>query len=111
MEHKLSEGIYRILRRGDDEAVIELCDATHPVFKAHFEGNPLLPGFMQLDIAAELFGLEIEAIDAAKFLKMITPTMQLRFERTQMPKNSRIRLFNAQGEVCSDFRVKAYALA
>jgi 3-hydroxyacyl-[acyl-carrier-protein] dehydratase len=104
--NSLTEGLYRVISRSDEKVCIELADASHPVFKAHFEGNPILPGFLQLDIIAEILGKEIAEIGSAKFTKMVLPKMRIIYEIGEAKKGYRIVIRNDAGDMFSDFRVR-----
>ncbi len=58
---------------------IVLTDENHPVFKAHFPNNPILPGFVLLDLSAMVLNVEILSIKKAKFLSPIKPNSILDF--------------------------------
>ena len=73
----LSESLYTILANNKDSFLIVLSDETHPVFKAHFESNPILPGFLQIDMISEMFGLEITEIKKAKYFEIVRPLEKL----------------------------------
>lgn len=105
MANILTDGLYRVLSHSDGRVEIELADASHPVFKAHFEGNPILPGFLQLDIIAEILGREITGISSAKFTKMILPKMRIIYEVGAAKKGYRIVIKDDDGEMFSDFRI------
>lgn len=78
--------LYEIIKKTETLVEIKLCDEKHKIFKAHFPDNPILPGFLQLDIAQELFNLKFIKIKKAKFLKLIKPTDIVYFEH-QKDKN------------------------
>ena len=52
---------------------VSFADETHSIFKAHFPSNSLLPGFLHLDIVADILSKEIVSIQKAKFLNPILP--------------------------------------
>jgi len=106
MESALMEGLYRVVSRQRGHVVVELSDASHPLFKAHFENNPLLPGFIQLDIIAEIEHKTIDAIQSAKFMKTILPGNRLVYELEETKKGWRIRVGDEAGSLFSDLRVQ-----
>ncbi len=85
----LSDDIYTLVSRDGNIIVIELADATHPVFKAHFPSNPLLPGYMQIDILATLLQVDVCEVVSAKFMKIVRPKERLTF--TVSYKNTQLR--------------------
>jgi len=76
-------GLYKVISKNDTEAVIELSDKKHSIFKAHFPLHPVLPGFTHFEIVAEVFGIEIESIKKAKFMSLITPKQILKYEKNK----------------------------
>jgi len=77
----LIDNLYTIEFQDENKAIVKLSDENHPIFKAHFPTNPIMPGFMNFDIAADVFDLEITTIKKAKFLKTVKPNTVLVYER------------------------------
>lgn len=66
--------LFKIIKCDENQLFqIKLSDENHPIFKAHFPKNPILPGFLQIDISQYLFKLDIKKIKKAKFLQIIKP--------------------------------------
>lgn len=72
-----TENLYTITQSSQQEKQIRLCDESHSIFQAHFPGNPILAGFLQVDIAQELFNIQIRKIKKIKFLQLIKPSVTL----------------------------------
>lgn len=70
---KLVDNLYKILSKDTFNCSIKLSAKNHPVFKAHFPGNEILPGFLQIDIIAQIFNHKITTINKAKFISLILP--------------------------------------
>jgi len=102
----LSNGLYKVLTKSEREVVITLSDASHKIFKAHFEGMPLLPGFLQIDIIAEVLEKEVDAITSAKFVQKILPNEKLTYVIAPTKSGVRVKLSNASEELCGDFKLK-----
>jgi 3-hydroxyacyl-[acyl-carrier-protein] dehydratase len=55
-------------------------DETHPIFKGHFPGQPVLPGVCMLEILKEVIeeayasSFQLETASSVKFLTMFVPT-------------------------------------
>lgn len=77
----LIDNLYTIEFQDENRAIVKLSDENHPIFKAHFPTNPILPGFINFDIVADVFDLEITTIKKAKFLKTVKPNATLIYER------------------------------
>ena len=52
---------------------VKLAEKEHPIFKAHFPENPILAGFLQIDIILNILDQQIKAIKYAKFIDPIYP--------------------------------------
>ena len=102
----LSEGLYSVLSQDEDRVVIRLSDTSHKIFKAHFEGMPLLPGFLQIDIIAEILSKEIDAITSAKFVQKVLPEEVLTYTVAPTKSGVRVKLTNSSNELCGDFKLK-----
>jgi len=105
MTNVLTEGLYKIITQSDDTVELQLSDASHPVFKAHFKNNPLLPGFLQLDLIAEVLDKEIERIVNTKFMKPILPDMRIVFVMSETKRGQRIKILDQESNIVSDIRV------
>ncbi len=102
----LSQGLYTVITQSDERIELKLTDASHSIFKAHFEGMPLLPGFLQMDMVAEILGKEIDAITSAKFVQKILPNEQLVYTIAPTKSGVRVKLTNELNELCGDFKLK-----
>jgi 3-hydroxyacyl-[acyl-carrier-protein] dehydratase len=87
----LTQQLYTHIIKNESEAHVTLSDETHPIFKAHFEGNPLLPAFLQVDIAAEILGITVSGITRAKFLEPLLPNDSLLLQHEERLGKIRIR--------------------
>jgi 3-hydroxyacyl-[acyl-carrier-protein] dehydratase len=75
------ENLYTVVYKDDSKVTIQLGDENHPVFKAHFPTNPLLPGFMNFEIISKLFDIKITSIKKAKFLRTVAPNQIITYQR------------------------------
>jgi 3-hydroxyacyl-[acyl-carrier-protein] dehydratase len=71
--------LFTLIKKEDDSFSIKLADATHPIFKAHFPSNPLLPGFILIEIFSQVLECEINEIKKAKFTNPALPNDELDF--------------------------------
>jgi len=78
---------YTLTCKEDTHFCVRLSDASHPIFQAHFPTNPIVAGFVLLDMSAEILDIEIVKIIKAKFLKNIAPLSVLWFD-TQINANT-----------------------
>ena len=93
----LTDKLYVIQSRDDSMGVVKLSDAEHPVFKAHFPSQAILPGFMHFEIVSQLFDLEITTIKKAKFLKPALPEHVLIYKKD----NNKFRVLCEEEEIAS----------
>ena len=45
---------YTLTCKEDTRFCVRLSDATHPIFQAHFPTNPIVAGFVLLDMSAQI---------------------------------------------------------
>jgi 3-hydroxymyristoyl/3-hydroxydecanoyl-(acyl carrier protein) dehydratase len=62
---------------------ITLSSSDHPLFKAHFEGNPILPGFIFLHICEKAMEKKIVEVIKSKFITFAKPEDVLELNITQ----------------------------
>lgn len=67
------------MKKTENTLEIKLADERHSVFQAHFPSNPILPGFVHLEIIEEFFELQLEGIKKAKFSAMVHPSQTLHY--------------------------------
>ncbi len=75
------EGLYELVSKNENEAVVKLSDKRHPIFKAHFPRYPVLPGITHFEIVADIFDIEIVTIKKAKFMALVVPKQILTYKR------------------------------
>ena len=86
--HLLSKNLYAYKVLTLDSWEVTLSDETHPVFKAHFEGNPLLPAFLQIDVLGELLNKKLLSIDKSKFKQPLLPNDKIVYKILKVLDNS-----------------------
>lgn len=91
--------MFTLLQKGEKYCKIGLDDERHPIFKAHFPNNPILPGFVLLEIASTLFNQKGKEIKKAKFLHHILPSSILEFTVEDMQKSSKIVVLQKETKV------------
>lgn len=76
----LNKNLYSAKKLDENRWEVILSDEDHPIFKAHFEGNPLLPAFIQIDIFTALIEKKITKIERCKFKQPILPNDLIVYE-------------------------------
>ena len=94
---KILNNFYTVEYKDESKAIIKLSDENHPIFKAHFPGNPIMPGFVNFEIVADVFNLDITNIKRAKFLKIVLPNQILTYQKN----NNKFKVFCNEEEVAS----------
>lgn len=90
----LNKNLYTYKALTKESWEVTMADKTHPVFKAHFEGNPLLPAFLQIDIMSEILNKKLLSIDRSKFKLPIVPNDVLIYKIIKIVENSyKIEIF------------------
>lgn len=102
----LHADLYEVVEKSDTAISVKLADSSHPVFQAHFPGNPLLPAFMQLDIIAAVVEKEIDAVVTAKFVKPVLPGASLHYTIKEGSKSDRIVVKDGEGSTVCDAKVR-----
>jgi 3-hydroxyacyl-[acyl-carrier-protein] dehydratase len=101
----LSKDLYTFKALEENIWKVVLAGAEHPVFRAHFEGNPLLPAFLQIDIFAELIGKKIVKIERCKFKQPIRPNDTIVYEIIKSIENIyRVKILK-ENEVVSEIKI------
>jgi len=90
---------YTLTCKEDTRFCVRLSDATHPIFQAHFPTNPIVAGFVLLDMSAQILEIEIVKIIKAKFLKNIAPQSVLWFDIQSNEKTLKIRVTQNEQKV------------
>ncbi|MGM0533482.1 MAG: 3-hydroxyacyl-ACP dehydratase [Campylobacterota bacterium] len=88
----------------NNEYTLAFADASHPVFQAHFPSYPLLPGYLQIDIAAHLLQQEIATIHYAKFSKPIFPRDEVVFVIKEKAKRFFVTTYKDNSK-CAEFSI------
>jgi len=91
--------LYRVLSQNKESISLELSDKSHPIFKAHFPKSPLLPGFVMIDMIAEVLGDDIVSIKYSKFIKSIFPCDRLMCKIQKDDKTRMIKIFRDEAKV------------
>lgn len=93
------ENLYSIIERDEQEVKVKLGEKDHSLFRAHFPGNPILPGFMQIEIIANILEDDIVAIGYSKFLSHILPGDIIVYRIENENKKRRIKILRDSKKV------------
>ena len=86
----MTKNLYTILSSTPDCVKIQLSKEDHPIFKAHFPNNPILPGFLQIDIISEILEDTITTINKSKFISHISPQDIIEYKIITKSENKKI---------------------
>ncbi len=95
--NQFTHKLYTLLERDGDNYRIQLADASHPLFQAHFPTMPILPAFIMIDLVQELYHVRVVEVKNAKFLKPILPNECITYKRV----NDLFRVYNKDKIVAS----------
>jgi 3-hydroxymyristoyl/3-hydroxydecanoyl-(acyl carrier protein) dehydratase len=78
------ENLFTFKKIGAKIYEITLTDENHPIFKAHFPNNPILPGFIYVNMCEYLLNHHIVYIKKAKFINFSKPNdiLLLKYEKS-----------------------------
>ncbi|WP_428026898.1 3-hydroxyacyl-ACP dehydratase [Arcobacter sp.] len=93
---KLLKNLFEVIEKSENYCKVKLARKEHPVFKAHFPKNEILPGFMQIDIIAHILNHKVMAISKVKFLSIIKPEDIIEYHVTSI-KESRYKILIKNG--------------
>ncbi len=96
-KYVLTDNLYTIEFKDENKAVVTLSGSDHPVFKAHFPSNSILPGFVHFDIISDAFDIDLTTVKKAKFLKTALPSQTLVYHR----KNNHFKITCNDEEIAS----------
>ena len=82
-----------------EDVVLKLSNEKHPIFIAHFPQYPILPGFILIDILAEVLNDEVVKIKYAKFIAHIFPEDILECKINKSDKKKVIKVFKNNKKV------------
>jgi len=98
----LTNNLYKILKYNENIVTVQLCNKEHKIFKAHFPSNPILPGFLQIDIIAEILEDKITTINKSKFISHILPNDEIMYNIT-IKNNKKIIKIMKKDKKISEF--------
>lgn len=104
MKH-LSKNLYSFKQLNQSSWEVKLADVQHPVFKAHFESNPLLPAFLQIDIMGDILDKRLVKINRSKFKLPILPNDIVRYEITKIVDNNYTVKILKENEIVSELKL------
>ena len=94
--------IETLVEREDGCEAVLLLNASHPIYKGHFKGHPVLPGVCSLQLIKEVAESRLSAklsyaqVSTCKFLAMVNPVI-----------DSRLQLSISISEVAEGYTVQA----
>lgn len=98
--------LYKVISKSANICTIELADTNHQVFLAHFPNNPILPGFLIIDIYEELFERKVFKIKKAKFISSVAPQERISFVVQNRADSSKIVVENLEKKKIAEVLVE-----
>lgn len=122
----LKDSLYTVHELAEEndvlEAVVSL-NKSHPVFKGHFPGQPVLPGVCLMQMVRELLEtffeekLQLQKADDIRYPAMVDPTKddQLRFQivfnRSDDLAKTKTMILKADDAICCKMKATFRALS
>jgi len=69
----LLKNLFTVVTQNDSQIIVKLSDENHPIFQAHFPNYPILPGFLLIEIVANVLDDTIQKVHSAKFIAHTLP--------------------------------------
>lgn len=92
------KSLYTILKKSDSLVSVKYCNEEHPIFKAHFPKNPLLPGFCHIDILAQILEDNIKKVNLLKLKQKTYPNDIVSYEITTLKNKRKIKIIDQQNK-------------
>lgn len=86
------ENLFTIIKKEDSQIIIKLCDENHPIFKAHFPDYPILPGFLLLEIVANILDVSIKKVHSGKFISHTLPNDTIIYNIKKTDEKTKIKI-------------------
>jgi len=87
------------LEHDSDKVIVEFTSKDHPVFMAHFPQNPILPGFLLIDVISEILQDSVIKIVLSKFISPIVPNDIIGYNIERKMKRKIITVFKNDKKV------------
>ena len=98
----IEAGLYQVVRKDLEYLDIRLSDATHSVFQAHFPTNPILPGFLQIEILQKEMEIGLKSVRKGKFMQPVLPEDEIQFQILKKQDGFRVKGY-VRKSLVSDF--------
>ena len=95
----MTQGLYNILEHDSNKVIVEFTSKDHPVFMAHFPQNPILPGFLLIDVISEILQDSVVKIVRSKFISPIVPNDIIGYNIERKMKRKIITVFKNDKKV------------
>ncbi len=92
----ITSKLYNVVSKDDEKVILQLTDSSHPIFKAHFPSNPILPGFCHIEMLSEVLGDEITNILLLKLRKKTLPNEKVFYIITNKDSRRKIKILDEQ---------------
>jgi len=93
---QITSKLYKIVHNEDEKIIVQLADENHPIFKAHFPQNPILPGFCHIEILSEILSDDITKIVLLKLKKKSLPTEKITYAITNIESKRKIKILDEE---------------
>ena len=91
--------LYTVLKDTEDEVILEFTNENHEIFKAHFPGNPILPGYALIDIISKVLGDHLVYIKKSKFIEHVLPNDLVSFKIKREETKRMIKVYKENKKI------------
>jgi len=90
----ITSKLYSVVSQDDEKIILQLTDVSHPIFKAHFPSNPILPGFCHIEMLAEILSDNIINIVLLKLRKKTLASEKIFYIITNKDSKRKIKILD-----------------
>lgn len=88
------KSLFEVVEKTSNTIIIKLSNSSHPVFKAHFPNNPILPGFCHIEILSTLLKDNITKVKLLKLHQKALPNDTITYKIQTKNNQKTIKILN-----------------
>lgn len=92
----ITSKLYNVISKDDDTIILQLADKSHPIFKAHFPSNPILPGFCHIEMLSEVLSDEVTEVVLLKLRKKTLPNEKVFYNIINKDSRRKIKILDEE---------------
>ncbi|MDC0932254.1 hypothetical protein OAR97_00250 [Arcobacteraceae bacterium] len=92
----ITSKLYNLISNDNETIILQLTDASHPIFKAHFPSNPILPGFCHIEMLSEVLSDNITNIVLLKLRKKTLPNEKIFYKIINKDARRKVKIVDEE---------------